>query len=353
MKRIVLPSILILAALLVCCPAFGQDEGGSSAMVVFRPSVSVGYVGNIGDLDYNMYTHTFGIGMTTMYDFTYRCYSSLYLDAGLAAGIGDRLAIEASVRWAPPGNTFHMRENVIIGGGLYGRSWKATTSWLAVDGNISYAVVKDVSIIKSFAPKVGVRWDRWDIDGTHPYDVTSGWAVPSPTDTMDSYVSILMPYAGFSLVLGGLQWGMFGGDLEIDAIGGPLAWGDVHHKAYYNLGIYRRLTMEGSLDRGYFYEVSLDYNVLTLDFSPKVTGTVGLFGRIAGYNAQGTLDAVRVYAPGVQDGPLPYKFDLDRTVYATGITLAVTFDIYGRPDVIPAPAPAPVIEPKLEPMSKN
>jgi hypothetical protein len=355
MKRVILLSVLVLAALLAFAPAFAADEGGSSPGLVLRPSISIGYVGDMGDLGYSLSTvrETPALGGIPVREFNYHDYSSLYIDAALAATIGERLGAEISTRWAVPTHTDELNQedyHVVPPSHSGGRTWEARTLWSVTDVNVSYALVKDASILKSFAPKVGVRWDYWDIEGDDPFDRHGAIVVYAPSDTMEFYASTVMPYAGLSMTFGGLQWGMFGGDLEVEAVAGFLAWGETKHDELRNSGGFRNDVFEGDLNSGYFYEISLDYTLLTLEFSPKVTGTAGIFGRISGYHATGDLEGTR----NAVTGPFEYEFVMDRELFITGINLAVTFDIYGRPQpVTPPPAPAPVIEPKLEPMTKN
>jgi hypothetical protein len=290
-----------------------------------------------------------GIGGTTLREYEYHNFSSLYIDGTLSADFGERLGAEISTRWAIPTSTNDVRHKDFNGPLLGGRTWNTYTLWSVLDANVSYALVKDASVLKSFKPKVGVRWDYWKMYYEDPFDVSPGFAVAAPWDTAEFYSSAIMPYAGFSATFGGLQWGMFGGDLEFEAVGGILAWGKAKHEETRDLGGTRHDVFEGSLDKGYFYELSLDYNVLTLELSPKVTGTVGVFGKLSGYHADGNLEGSR------NDVVLDdFDFEMDRTLFVTGINLAIMFDIYGKPaPAPPAPAPAPVIEPKLEPMSKN
>jgi hypothetical protein len=357
MKKIVLSLLLVLAVLMAITPVFAQDKGGSRPVVVFRPSISFGYVGDAGEVGYSLSTLEIpSVGGIPVREFHYDHFSSLYLDATLSASIGERLGAEISTRWAIPSiiNDLKQEESHVNPASYSGgRTWGAKTLWSVLDANVSYALVKDGGVLKSFAPKVGVRWDYWDIEGDNPDNSAHGGiAVYSDSDTMEFYNSTVMPYAGFSATFGGLQWGMFGGDLTFDAVAGFLAWGKAKHDELRNgsIGI-RHDVFEGNLDRGYFYELSLDYNVLTLDFSPKVQGTVGLFGKLSGYHATGELEGTR--SGFSTAGPYPYSYSMDRTLFLTGITLAVTFDIYGKPQPAAPAAPAPIIEPKLEPMSRN
>jgi hypothetical protein len=349
MNRIVLLTALLLAALLAAGPALAQDMGDPSPRFVITPSFSVGYVGDASEIVYSLDSGAAGgIGGVLRREFTYRNYSQLYIEGGLALDFGDRLATEVITRWALPVVNEDIRANDFAGAYLGGRTWRTDTLWGVVDGNVSYDLF-DPSSPVSLEPKVGIRWDYWRIWYGDPYNVSAGFGVASPTDTADFYSSTIMPYAGLTFTVKDLRKGMFGGDLVIDAEGGPLAWGRVRHYETRDLAGTRHDTFKGRLARGYFYEVSLDYTLLTLDFSPKVTGTVGVYGKLSGFHTEGNLTGRRVTA-GTSDD---FDYEMDRTLFMTGIRLAVMFDIFGKPAPVPTPPPAPVIEPKLEPMTRN
>jgi hypothetical protein len=352
MKRLVLFSVLILAVFMVVGPAIAQDEGAPTPRFSITPSFSVGYIGDADEIVYTLDTGNVGaggIGGVNKREYTYRNYSSFYIEGALSAEIGNRLGTEIITRWALPANINDVRERDFNGGYLGGRDWKTKTVWSVLEGNVSYDIMKDPSGPVSFAPKVGVRWDYWSISYDDPFNVSPGFAVASPTDTADFRSSAVMPFAGFTTTIRSLRHGMLGGDLVIDAEGGPLAWGEARHKETRDATGPRHDTFEGNLDKGYFYEISVDYTVLTLDFSPKVKGTVGLFGKMSAYHVEGDLDGLRT--PSLEADE--FTFVMDRSLFLTGLRLAITFDIFGKPQPVPPPAPAPVIEPKLEPMSKN
>ena len=349
MNRIVLLSALLLAALLLAGPALAQDMGDPSPRLVVTPSFSMGYVGDADEIAYSLDAGTAGgLGGVLRRELTYRNYSQLYIEGGLALDIGDRLATEVITRWALPVNNESIRANDFTGIYLGGRTWRTDTLWGVVDANVSYDLF-DPSSRVSLEPKVGVRWDFWRIWYDDPYNVSASFGVASPTDTADFYSSTVMPYGGLTLTVKDLGKGMFGGDLVIDAEGGPLAWGRARHYETRDLGGTRHDTFKGRLTQGYFYEVSLDYTLLTLEFSPKVTGTVAAYRKLSDFHTEGTLAGRRAPA-GTSDD---FEYQMDRTLFMTGIRLAVMFDIFGKPAPAPAPAPAPVIEPKLEPMSRN
>jgi hypothetical protein len=349
LNRVILLSALIVSALLAAGPALAQDMGDPSPRLVVTPSFSVGFVGDADEIAYSLDAGAAGgIGGVLRREYTYRDYSQLYIEGGLALDIGDRLSTGVITRWALPVDRESVREDDFAGGLLGGRSWRTDTLWGVVDGNVSYDLF-DPSSPVSLEPKVGVRWDYWRIWYDDPYNVSAGFNVASPTDTADFYSSTVMPYAGLTFTVKDLRKGMFGGDLVIDAEGGPLAWGRVRHFETRDLGGTRHDTFKGRLTQGYFYEVSLDYTLLTLDFSPKVTGTVGLTGKLSGFHTEGELIGRRAPAGATDE----FDYEMDRTLFMAGIRLAVMFDIFGKPAPSPAPAPAPVIEPKLEPMSRN
>ncbi len=358
MKKIILGALLAGALLMVCGPAMAADEGDSPPALVLRPTVSIGYLGSLDGPGYSLRaaSDVTSLGGIAFRDFKYEHYSSLYLDIGLAADIGERFRAEIVSRWAVPATVTDLAqtESHPADPTVDGRQWKARTLWSALEANVSYALVKDASYLASFRPKVGVRWDYWNIKGSDPFGVFGPIAVYSPTDTMKYNSSSVMPFVGFTTTIGGLQRGMFGGDLVLDAELGWVAWGEAKHDEFRNNNFFRNDVMKGNLDAGYFYQISVTYTVLTLDFSPKAKGTVALFGNVSGYHAEGDFTGTRTNAAGaIVGGPFPYAYTADRTLFATGLTLGMTFDIFGKPrPVAPAPAPAPVIEPKLEPMSK-
>jgi hypothetical protein len=350
MKKVFMFSALSLVVLLAIGPALAQDEGGSTPVLRVRPSLSIGYIGDVDNTTYSLNSATGNIGGVSERKYMYQNFSQLYLEGVLAVDIGRRFSTEIITAWALPVHDEYVREDDLGAGALLGgRTWKVYTLWSALEGNVSYDLIGDPSVPFSFKPKVGVRWDYWSMSYDEPFAVSPGFAVASPADTAEFYSSAVLPFGGFTASYSGFRRGMWGGDLVVEAEGGPLAWGKARHKETRDLGGVRHDVFEGGLDRGYFYEVSINYNVLTLDFSPKVQGTVGLFGKLSGFHVEGDLDGSR---NGVELAE--FRFIMDRSLYMAGITMGVTFDIFGKPTAVPpAPAPAPVIEPKLEPMSKN
>jgi hypothetical protein len=93
--------------------------------------------------------------------------------------------------------------------------------------------------------------------------------------------------------------------------------------------------------------------VLSGKITPTMDASLSLFGEYTKTNAKGEVTGIS-YVGVNPVGRSSYDFEVDSSIFVFGIGASLAFDLYGTPEPVSAPpAPAPVIEPKLEPMSQN
>jgi len=307
----------------------GKGSSDNPGWLTVEPAISVGYLCNLGTTEYTLTARAAGIGGVRERLFEYKNSPAIYLAGRLPITFGRRLEVALSGSCGIPAGSTELNHNDFAlphkGGPLGGRSWDTETTWVTGDFQLSYAIIKDFSIIKAVAPVGGLRYDYWRTTFNDPHKVSPGFAVAAPTDTAKFYTSTLLPYVGLKTTIGGLKIGVFGGDLKLGAIGGWTAWGKVKHYETRDATGPRHDTFKGDLrNSGYLFdfgEFFIDYTVISFPLSQKIKGSVSIFGKYNLFNATGKLDGIRVTS-GEQD---TFDFKMDRASVAGGISVALKF----------------------------
>jgi hypothetical protein len=303
-----------------------KGSSDNSGWLTVNPALSVGYLWDRPGTEYTLRARGAGIGGVTGRLYDYKSSEAIYLAGRLPFTFGKRLEATLSASWAIPVGSSDVKEYDFFGGtNLGGRTWEAETNWLTGDLQVSYAIIKDLHILKALAPVVGLRYDYWKTKYDDPHYVSPRFAVAAPTDTAKFYTSALLPYIGFTATIGGLKIGAFGGDLKLGAIGGWTAWGKVKHYETRDAVGPRHDTFKGDLDGSGrlfdFGEFFGEYTVFSLALSQRIQGSLSLFLKYNLFKAYGKLDGTR-WTSGERD---TFDFNIDRSSTAVGICAAFKF----------------------------
>jgi hypothetical protein len=170
-------------------------------------------------------------------------------------------------------------------------------------------------------------------------------------DTIDFRMQTLAPVFGLSCTLGGIKHGIWGGDIHLKVLAGPVVWGHEDWKETFGNTAFS-FHYKGDISHGYTVRAFADLTVLSGQLAPCMEGSVSIFAQLTKTNVKGVVDGA-VTRGGVRS-TAPYDFRSDSAVVVVGIGASLAFDICGKPTP-PAP-PAPVVPepaPTLTPMSKN
>jgi len=306
-----------------------KSSSDNPGWLTVNPAISVGYLWHSGTSEYTLSTYGPGLGGVRERLYEFETSSAVYLAGRIPFTFGKRLEATLSGSWAiPVGSSdvndaeFAMPDEQFYFGG---RSWKSKTDWVNGDFQVSYAILKDLDILKALSPVVGLRYDYWRTKYYDPHNVTPGFAVASPADTGKFQTSSLLPYIGLTFTIGGLQFGTFGGDLKLGAMGGWIAWGKVKHYETRDMGGIRHDTFKGKLHGdGYlfdFAEFFIDYTVFSLPLSQRIQGSLSLFAKYNLFYGGGELEGTRMPA-GTFD---TFDFKMNRSSAVAGISAALKF----------------------------
>lgn len=307
-----------------------KGSSDTSGWLTVEPTISVGYLCNLGTTEYTLTARAAGIGGVRERLYDYKNSPAIYLAGRLPITFGKRLEVALSGSWGIPAGATELNHNDFAlphkGAPLGGRSWDTETNWVTGDFQLSYAIIKDFSIIKAVAPVGGLRYDYWRTTFDDPHKVSPGFAAAGPTDTAKFYTSTLLPYVGLKATIGGLKIGVFGGDLKLGAIGGWTAWGKVQHEEdRHGSGTLRFDTFKGDLrNSGHLFdfgEFFIDYTVISFPLSQKIKGSLSIFAKYNLFNATGKLDGTRIPAVAFDT----FDFKIDRASVAGGISVALKF----------------------------
>ena len=135
--------------------------------------------------------------------------------------------------------------------------------------------------------------------------------------------------------------------MHLGVLAGPVVWGNVEYYVtyVYPLSIYR---FEDDLSHGYVVKAYGDVTILSGRITPTMEGSVALFAQFTKTDVNAGVEGI-CYRGIVNIYREPFSFEGGGTVGVFGLSGSLAFDICEPAPV--APARAPVIEPKLEPMS--
>jgi hypothetical protein len=345
MKKLFVAIVALLCLSLFLPAAFAGDPEAC-----FQPTLRVGVAFDIQPPLYSFVRNTGTFGGITSTDLNTNADGTVrpYLALSLPFAVTDRFKVALEGDWSFTGSERRLDEQ--FNGGVAAREFDSdgTSHWVSADFLVSYALVKDAPVIKDLSVVAGLRWDYQTMSFADAHDAFG--VLSSPANTLDFRMQSLAPVAGLACTFTGLKRGIWGGDIHLSVLAGPVVWGrEDYRETFGNAGV---ITYRGDIDRGYLVRAFGDLTLLSGKISPRLDGTVSFFAQFTKTNVKGEVDGTLLGLGGPSFSPV--DFEADNTVMVLGLSATLLFDICGRPQpVTPPPAPAPVIEPKLEPMSQK
>ncbi len=347
MKRLFF-GVFALFCLVVLIPAaFAAEDTMDTPR--FNPSLRVGAAFDLTDTHYKFSNKGLSIAGLISEDLKFPADARLYLAAELPFAVTDRLTLAIGADWSFSGTERDLVEDL----GFAHRSWErdGRADWVSADFLASYALVKNTGVIKLLSVVGGLRWDYQNMLLDNPR-VTGGAVANSVMDTFDFRMQTLAPVLGLEATFTGIKSGIWGGDVKLGVLAGPIVWGALDHRETF-LTPFFVFRFKDNVSHGYLVKVSGEMTLLSGAITPGLEGSLSLFADYTGKSVNGVVEAKR-YAGGVVIAAAPYDFETKSDVFTFGLAASLAFDLWGRPEPVSLPAaPAPVIEPKLEPMSRN
>ncbi len=130
--------------------------------------------------------------------------------------------------------------------------------------------------------------------------------------------------------------------MHLAVLAGPIVWGTEDYRETFEVTL--PLRFRDNISHGYVVRGYGDITLLSGKITPTMEASLAFFAQLTKTSASGEVDGS---FPG---GTAPYDFRGDNFTLVFGLGASLAFGICEPVPVIPAP-PAPVIEPKLEPMS--
>jgi len=348
MKR-ALFGVLALFCLVILIPAAFAEEGGAGTPW-FKPTLRVGAEFDVGDAAYTFDTKGAALLGLANADLKLPNDARLYLATELPFAVTDRLTVAVGASWAFS-DTGQDLEEKYNNTDTIRRYWERDDRGdrVTADFLVSYAILKDVSVIQDLSVVGGVRWDYRNMLFTDPHNALGVASVPG--DTIDFRMQTLAPVFGLACTFIGRESGFMGGNIKLGVLAGPVVWGSVDYReSFSNVSAIR---FKDDLSHGYIVKASLELPILAGPITPRLGGSLSFFANYTRVEVNGGVEGTS-YAGINPVGRSPYDFEFANDVMVFGLAASLAFDLYGTPEPVSAPpAPAPVIEPKLEPMSQN
>jgi hypothetical protein len=318
MKKVMIIIIAVVCVVLFVSAAFAEEKEG---VWMFKPAVSVGYAFDTGNTHYTFTARGIGLGGVNWIKLEPPSFSGIYLGGEMPFAITDRLKLVLEGSWALSLSNQNMDE--VYSYGLASRSWDLDTNNYSVTADVllSYAFIKDFSFIKDIAVVAGCRWDYQDMsfDNAHnPVNVLS-----APLDTIDFSMYTLAPVFGLTSTFKGFKAGIFGGDMSLGILAGPIVWGHVNYEETF--GSEASLRTDDDLGSvGYLFKVFGEITALSGNITARTTGSLSMFAHYTKCNVKDEL-YVDFLSGGVVVGTQPFDFATDSDVIVVGLKAALSF----------------------------
>jgi hypothetical protein len=320
MKKVLISCVVAVCMILFASAAFAGEQAkgeGNNWATWFKPTVSVGYAFDASQPHYTFTTRDFALLGATKIDIKPPRLTGIYLAGELPVQVTSRLklALEGSWTWSLTNDNM----DEVYNHGTARRSWDldnnsdmATVAFLA-----SYAFIKDLSFIKDISAAAGMRWDYHTMRFDEPFKVIG--VASSPADTIDFRMHTLEPIFGLTGTFKGFKSGIFGGDMKLGVLAGPIVWGHVNYKERF-VGAGTLWHFNDDLSSGYLVKVFGEITALAGKISPGMDGSLSIFAQYTRSKASGTLDATANVGPGAS-----FDFDTASDVIDIGLKAAITF----------------------------
>ncbi len=319
MKKIMIGIVAVLCAVLFASAAFAGEKGSEDNYWApwFKPALSVGYAFDASDPHFTFDTRGITIGGIAKIDLKPPQLSGVYLGGELPINVTCRLKLALEGSWTMSLANDDMHE--AFNNGAARRSLdidnnrnSVTAAFLA-----SYAVLKDLSFIKDVSAVAGIRWDYQTMSFDEPSGVIA--IASAPSDTMDLSMHTLAPIFGITSTFKGFQSGIFGGDMKLGFLAGPIVWGHLNYKEKFNTATLRS---DDDLSNGYLLKVFGEITALSGKITPSIDGSLSLFAQYTRSKTGGTLDIVDTTGG---FGSAGFDFSTASDVVAIGLKAAITF----------------------------
>jgi hypothetical protein len=346
MKRVFSGAFILLCLAVFIPAAFAGEDAADFPR--FNPTLRLGCAVDAGNTRYS-FDCTNGSVAYIVEDVLDRpSYPWFYLALELPFAVTDRLTLTLDGAWAFSGAEKDALETAVVDFGATGRrsfNPDGVNHCMTADLLVSYALIKDAGVVRDLSVVAGLRWDYQSLRFHHPHD-NIGFQTDS-TNTVDFRMHTLAPVFGLDATFTGLKSGVWGGDLKLAVLAGPIVWGNEDYVSTFYAANYP-LRFNGDLGRGYIVDVLAEGTLLSGKITPAMDASLAIFCRYTRMSAKG--DVTGTYP--ALSSRAPFRFETTSDVIAFGINASLAFDLYGRPEPVSMPpAPAPVIKPKLEPMS--
>jgi hypothetical protein len=308
MKKIMIGFIAVLCTVLFVSTAFAWE---------FKPALSVGYAFDASQPHYTFATRGIALGGITKIDMKAPRLSGIYLAGELPFALTNRFKLALEGSWTMSLTNNDMQE--VFNNGIARRSWDldnnsdmVTVSFLA-----SYAFIKDLSFVKDVSAAAGLRWDYHTMSFDEPFNVVS--VTSSPSDTLDLSTHTLAPVFGLTSTFKGFKSGIFGGDMKLGVLAGPIVWSHVNYKEKFSPT--NEFHSDDNLGSGgYLLKVFGEITALSGKITKRTEGSLSLFAQYTRSKISGTSDITYV---GI--GTTGFDFDTTSDVVVIGLKGAITF----------------------------
>ena len=136
------------------------------------PTLRVGCAFDVGDTVYDLKTRGVALAGLTRSKPKLPSTARVYLATELPVAVTDRLTLSLGGSWAFYTRAGDVRESITTPGNFAGRNWDRDNrdDWVTADFTASYALIKDVSIIRDLSVVGSLRWDYRDMLFTEPHN---------------------------------------------------------------------------------------------------------------------------------------------------------------------------------------
>jgi hypothetical protein len=318
MKKVMIGIVAVLCVVVFVSAAFAEEKEG---MWWFKPALSMGYAFGASNPSYSFTTDGLALLGAAKIDLQPPHFSGIDLAAELPFALTDRLTVTLEGGWMMSFSNEDMRE--VYNNTVFRRSWDIDNNnyGLTADVLVSYALIKSSSFIKDVAIVGGLRWDYLNMSFDDPHNPILVFSTPN--DTLDLSTHTLAPVFGLTGTFKGFKYGMFGGDMSLGVLIGPIVWGHVNYEEIF--GNTNSLSTDDDFGSGgYLLKVFGEITALSGKITPGMDGSLSVFTRYTRTKTGGRVD-MNSYAGGIFLATQTYDFNTVSDVVVVGLKGAIEF----------------------------
>lgn len=198
--------------------------------------------------------------------------------------------------------------------------------WGSVDLLVSYDVGDYVSSASDARVFGGVRYDYGFVRANNPLPSL----LSASADFMHYRQETITPVVGINTTFKGATQGIFGGDVHLSAMAGPIVWGRSDYRDNILTGpvfVTNMLHHAGDLNGGYFWKLYGDVDVVSREAfkSAGMDGGISLFGQVSQTNATGSGMMEDYSTAGGFATPRSFDIESNSLVWALGVMAKFRF----------------------------